>query len=279
MRVINNGPKHRLEVFDSLWEFVERASGVPEERKGASDKPELGGWSKTESLADACELAKMGYRDIRPKVDSIMDIMEERLADRFGNRFVTEYRVSGSSVDMGKFVTGEPECMIDWQEEPAASMGRVVKIVVAGSASHTIDPDWIVKRGTAVVALIDTLHKLGVGVELWWDSTINGTERSGEHTTAVRLHSSAEPMDVDDIMFALAHPSMLRRLTFAVQERSDTWKQQEAMRHKGYGTPSKLGISRTEHFDVKVEKLQDGSGDIVRDPLAWVIGTVEGLGF
>ena len=86
-------------------------------------------------------------------------------------------------------------------------------------------------------------------------------------------------MDVDDMMFAICHPSMLRRLGFAVQERSDTYEDQGAVTFGGYGQISQLGISRTEKFDVQIERLQDGRGDIVRDPLSWVISTVEGLGF
>lgn len=269
---------HRLEVFESLHEMVDYAIATPMDKRKASDEqgPWRTDWAKSESLQDSVDMAHTGYAEVRPQVESLMEIMEERLAERFGNRFVTQYAVAGGTVDIGKFVTGEPECMLEWVSEPAASMGRVVKVAVAGTASSSIDPEDMVRRGTAVVALLDTLHKLGVGLELWWDSTISGSD-STDHSTVVKLHDSSNPLDIDDLMWAVCHPSMLRRVTFAVQERSKTAKAQGV--GGGYGKPSTMGITKVQDFDVVIEKLQDGRGDIVRDPLAWVISTVEGLGF
>lgn len=269
---------HRLEVFDSLHEMVDYAKANPLSKRKSSDEQSdwRTDWAKSASLDEAVAMAHVGYAEVRPQVESLMEIMEERLAERFGNRFVTEYAVSGGTVDIGKFVTGEPECMLEWVSEPAASMGRVVKVAVAGTASSSIKPEDMIRRGTAVVALLDTLHKLGVGLELWWDSTITGND-SRDHSTVVKLHDSSNPLDIDDLMWAVCHPSMLRRMTFGVQERSETAKAQGV--GGGYGTPANMGITKVQDFDVVIEKLQNGSGDIVRDPLAWVISTVEGLGF
>lgn len=269
------------EVFDTYHEFVEFAknNNITDRASSKSGSQEFTG---TASLDEAVTLAQYGYTEVRPQVERLMEIMEERLAERFGNRFVTEYAVSGGSVDMGKFVTGEPECMLDWAQEPAASMGRVVKVVIAGSVSWQIDKQWIMSRGTAVLALVDTLHKLGVGVELWWESTVNGKttpDGANKFTTAVKLHDSAEPMDIDNLMFALAHPSMLRRMMFSVKEQSRYRKEIGAYDGQGYGTSTDMGMVRVDQFDVRIERLENGHGDIVKNPLAWVIGTVEGLGF
>lgn len=276
---IEKHPEHkaRYELFNSLVEMADYAGATPKSKRQASD--ERGEWrtewSGAQSLDHAMELAHAGYGEIRPEVDKILAVLEERLAERFGNRFVTEYSVTGGSVDMGKFVTGEPECMMDWVSEPAASMGRVVKICIAGTVSAGIKPDMIIRRGTAVVALLDTLHKLGVGLELWWDSTIEGSDHI-KHSTAVRLHDSAEPLDVDNLMWAVAHPSMLRRVTFAVQERSETAKAQGV--GYGYGRCCDMALPKVMDFDVTLERLE--AGDLSEsDPLKWVIQTVEGLGF
>lgn len=269
--------RSRYELFSSLVELVDYAAATPKSKRQASDERNTWQceWAKSDSLEHAMELAHKGYAEIRPQVEALMEVMEERLAERFGNRFVTDYAVSGGSVDMGKFVTGEPECMLEWVSEPAASMGRVVKVCLAGTVSSDIKPDMIIRRGTAVVALLDTLHKLGVGLELWWDSTIRGSDMV-DHSTAVLLHDSSEPLDVDNLMWAVAHPSMLRRVTFAVQERSQTAKAQGV--GGGYGRCTDMALPRIMDFDVTVERLQ--RGDLSEsDPLAWVIQTVEGLGF
>lgn len=264
------------EIFDSFHEFLAHAEGHdPKGASGTGTKQFTG----TDTFGEAMTVAKVGYTEIRPDVDKLVSVMQERLAERFGHRYVTYLDVSGANVDMGKFVTGEPECMMEFAQEPAASMGRVVKIVVGGSCSWTIDKQWIINRGTAVVALVDTLHKLGVGVEVWWESNVGGESngKGNKYTTACKVHDSAEPLDVDSIMFALAHPAMLRRLKFSVQEKSRYGRKSGA--YKNYGIPSTLALPRIDTFDVRVEKLQDGRGDIVNNPLEWVITTVEGLGF
>ena len=270
-----NGRTVRMEEFGSFGEYINRAKD--NQNPMSSNKDDRDGWSKTASLLEACSLAYNGWSEIRPDVDRLLNSLMERLDARFGDRYVTKYDVQGSFVDVGAFLQGVPECMVEFESEPAAAMGRVVRIVVAGTASSDIDPDDILRRGTAVVALIDCLHKMGLGVELWWDSTITGSDHNN-HCTAVRLHDSAEPMDIDSIMFAVAHPSMLRRLTFSVQEQSETAEKQNARPYGGYGRPTDMGSPLFSTFDVKVERLQSGRGDIVQDPLGWVMSTVQGLG-
>lgn len=272
MRIIKEH-KRRLEVFESLGEFAKLAT--QNSKPLASNKPEQNNWSKTENLVDACTLASNGWNEIRPEVDAVLVNLEDRLAEKFAALYVTEYATSGASVDMGRFVTGEPECMIEFAPTPKESMGRVVKIIVAGVASSGVDSEDIKRRGIAVLALVDTIHKMGVGIELWWESCIEGYTQ-GTHSTVVKLHDSSEPLDIDSVMFSLAHPSMLRRLVFSVQEQSETRKDQGV--GSGYGSISDMQYSKIEEFDVVVEKLQNGYGDIVRNPFQWVISTVQGLG-
>lgn len=274
MRIINE-TKQRLEVFDTFGEFIRLAEKNPKPQ--ASDRRGDTKWSKTESLSEASSLAHNGWNEIRPQVDSVLNDLTDRLSERLSSYYVTEFATSGASVDMGRFITGEPECMVEWSPVPEASMGRVVKIVIAGTVSSDIAPELIIRRGIAVLSLVDTIHKMGVGIELWWDSSIMGSDRTNKtHTTAVKLHDSSEPLDIDSVMFALAHPSMLRRLTFSVQEQSETADAQNV--GCGYGRCADMGLPLVEDFDVIVERLQSGHGDIVKDPMAWVMTTVQGLG-
>lgn len=271
MRIISE-PKRRYEIFDSLGEFASVAKGntAPQSSNGNTAK-----WAGSENLVEACNLASNGWSEIRPEVDAILVQLEDRLAEKFSTMYVTEYATSGAGVDMGRFVTGEPECMVEFMPQSQASMGRVVKIIVAGTASSGIDAEDIKRRGIAVLALVDTIHKMGVGIELWWESSIKGYKK-GSHSTVVKLHDSNEPLDIDSVMFSLAHPSMLRRLTFSVQELSQESDDQGV--GSGYGSPHDLQYTKQEEFDVTVEMLQSGTGDIVRDPFAWVMTTVQGLG-
>jgi hypothetical protein len=271
MNIIESPSKNkaRIEYFNSFGEMYNYAkdNDSPQSSNGNSEQ-----WAGTKSLAKACDLARNGWTEIRPEVDELLNDLTERLADKLDSLYKPQYDFGGAYVDMGRFVEGDPECMVTFQAVPEGAMGRVIKIAVSGTASAYIDAEDIKKRGVAIISLVDTINKLGFGVELWWDSTI---EHTGRHCTAVKLHDSADTLDINSVMFALAHPSMLRRLTFSVQEQSSNAKQQNV--GGGYGRPSTMGIVEAFDFDVTVEKLQDGHGDIVRNPMAWVMTTLKGL--
>lgn len=270
MKIINHN-KIRVEEFNSFGEYIRLAKG--NKNPLASNKKEEDKWSGTSSLEEACNLALHGWDEVRPEVDLLLGDLEPRFSEAFGEYYVTRHDVAGSFVDVGAYVTGEPECMMEFIPEPDARMGRVVKIVVAGTASSFVKSEHIMKRGIAVLALIDVIHKMGLGIELWWDESIRGG-----YATTVKLHDSAEPMDINTLMFALAHPSMLRRLQFSVQEQSEKAKEQDAVQYGGYGSPSELHSPKYTDYDVIVEKLQDGEGDIIQNPFEWVATTIKGLG-
>lgn len=275
-KAMPKGRKLHCELFDSLGEFIKYAQTNP--KTGSSDKPYQEDWHgpHAKSLKATCELATEGWTELRPRVDNILTDVTERLADKLSELYKPMYDFGGAYVDMGRFVEGDPECMVNFSASADNGIGRVIKVVVAGTASAYIQAEWLMARGVAVLSLIDTINKLGFGVELWWDSTISGDENNA-YTTAVKLHDSADTLDINSVMFALAHPSMLRRLTFSVQEQSETAHQQHATLGSGYGVPHKMGLPMVDDYDVIVEKLQDGSGDIVRDPMGWVMQTLKGM--
>ena len=264
--------------FDSLGDYVRHAKDNPTPKD--SNQPKSGSFNYTENLNEACNLAIHGWDEIRAEVDAQLDELVEHINDAFGEFYVSEHSTSGAFVDMGRFVTGEPECMVSFVSEPQARMGRVVKIVVNGVVSGHVHADIIKKRGIAILALVDTIHKLGVGIELWWEESMTGTGTGSkkEFSTLVKLHSSEEPMDINSLMFSLAHPDMLRRLQFSVQEQHKDWKAQGAYAGGGYGHVHDLYSPLHCDYDVVVEKLQNGDQDLVADTLQWVLSTVQGLG-
>lgn len=273
MRTIDTD-KYHYEVFDTFGEMVRFAQS--NKAPQSSNKREKEDWSGgCKSLQDACTLAATGWDAVRPEVDGLLDNVTERLASRLSDLYVTTNDFGGAYVDMGAYVQGEPECMVTFQSVPDGAVGRVVKIVVSGTVSWDIPQEHIRRRGVAILALVDTIARLGVAVELWWDSTVSGSGTQ-HYTTAVKLHDSTEVLDINSIMFGLAHPSMLRRLTFSVQEQSPKAREQHV--GGGYGCPANLGLPALDNdFDVVVERLQNGRGDIVQDPFGWVMSTLQGL--
>jgi hypothetical protein len=172
---------------------------------------------------------------------------------------------------------GDPECMIDYVTTPAGRMGRVVRVLVNGSASANVTPERIMQRGVLATALVDVLAKLGVGVEVWLESATDDRGKS-KHSQLIKLHSSEERLDIDNLMFAMAHPSMLRRVGFSILERTG-WSnaKQIAREGAGYGQPHDCLMKDYIQADVVIDKLQNATGDPVADGVAYIMSTVKGL--
>jgi len=269
-----------LEEYDSLAECLDYAGTNPTPK--SSNRSGGGDWGgKTASLQDAVNLGHQGYDEIRPQVEKLFTELESQLASRIESAFQTRYDFTGSVVDIGKFLTGEPECMIDFVPEPAERMGRVVRIIVNGSASARISPDDIIRRGVTVCALVDSVHKLGMGVEVYAEFPTNTegvNDRKGKvHSTLVKLHDSQQMLDINNLMFALCHPSMLRRISFSCLEMSE-WECAKQVINACYGYPHALESADRVGADVKCELLQSGSGDIINNPVEYVMSTLSGLG-
>lgn len=275
MKIINdtvNGVKRDIEVYESLGEAVRHAQNNPVPRSSNSSDKEF---SLTASLQDACELATKGWSDVRPQVDKLFGELESSISKTLDEQFNIRFDYSGDSVDMGRYMSGDPECMIDYVTEPQARMGRVIKVMVNVANSARITTKQILDRGVVVVALLDVLNKLGVGVELWTEMAIadKHVDEGKRFSQLVKIHDSSEMLDVDSTMFAIAHPSMLRRIGFGSIEqgvRSD-------LANGCYGYPSKMICNDIVNADIMIEKLQDSSEYMTKSPVQWVVDTLSGL--
>lgn len=270
-----------IEEFDSLAEALDYAGQNPDPK--SSNRTGSDGWAgNTGSLREAVELGHKGYEEIRPEVERMFTELESQLAERLETAFQTKFDYAGSVVDVGRFLSGEPECMIDFVPEPSARMGRVVRIVVNGSCSAYVDPERIIRRGVVVCALIDAVHKLGMGVEAYIEYAINDTginDRNGKvYSSVIKLHDSQQMLDINNLMFALCHPSMFRRVGFSMLERSDWERAQYCVKHS-YGYPAALESSVRLGADVSCEMLQSGKDEYEgQKPVDWVMSTLSGLG-
>jgi hypothetical protein len=153
-------------------------------------------------------------------------------------------------------------------------MGRVVKVLLNGSCSWRVTAETIQARGALACALVETLNKLGVGIEVWIENCTYSNNNL--HSMLVKLHSSEQRLDIDNLMFAMAHPSMLRRISFSVMERSD-WPEARKIIGGGYGQAHNVQMADFLSADVTIDKLEDATGDPIQDGVKYIMSTVRGL--
>lgn len=170
-------------------------------------------WHGTESFEQAKNMALNGWSGIRAEVDALVENIEHAIMPNLAPAFTSYFDVSGGMVDVGRFLDGEPECMVETKLVEMAKPGKVVTVLVQGFYSSASDEGEIKARGAAVVALIDAIEKMQHSTEIYVEYTL-----SERICHLVKVKGAGESLDIDTLMFILAHPSAYRRISFGVQE-------------------------------------------------------------
>jgi hypothetical protein len=204
----------------SWHEFVETASAPPSIDNPASREVKAGWHGAT--WEEALRLAVDGW----PVALEEADVTVEQLRAGAGlGHVVTElepaWDVTGSEVDIAAYLSGVPECMIDAVPRQVSRRGKVVTFLIPAAYSHRVRHDSIINRGLALATLCSAIIDAGHSVEIWsgFSADLRTSQGRLRSRGAARVISAGEPFDVGRLIFAVAHPAMLRRLWFGVWDR------------------------------------------------------------
>lgn len=228
----------------TLTEFADIAEQigqeeVTEQRQGNSK------WYEG-TLDDALRMARgEGWKGGTKTIDSI-NLEVSRLVDAevVSDTFSYRYDVVGGAIDIGRFLTGEPECMIEAHPVPLAKRGKVVRVVVPFGISSAVKPSEILRRGSAVVSLIDALARAHYSLEVWSVMACHSGSKARTSVThrfayAVKVLGAADKYDPALVAYGTGHPTMFRRLAFMVGEHENrTTRHRFGWDNKYYGSPS-----------------------------------------
>lgn len=228
---------HRLE-FDNFVDFLAVAeTGSPrsryqDSRNSPNERWDLGdGWDAT------LKLAHSGWSEGVDKVMDISSVLIESVQKSMEmvNSKIMHDDVSGSLVNVPVYLSGLPENMISF--DPVYRSNKVVRFGVSCAFSAYIPADVIVRRGAAIAAAVDLLEAKEIRCEVILQERVTGyiNNESLASEWFVTLKKANMPLQIDQLAFAIAHPSMLRHLGFAVQENllPDEW--QDAICGSAYG--------------------------------------------
>jgi hypothetical protein len=210
-------PEDTVHALGPMWswqEFTDRA-------RAPDSIPDGGGRGSTDEWAgatwtEALRLANDGWTTVLPEVDAEVAKLRERVeAEVLTTALVPAWDVTGSEVDVGAYLSGEPECMVDAVPQRISSRGRVVTFLVPAGYVNTTPHSVVHNRGVALAALCASITASGHSVEIWsgFCPYVDETDR---YAAVARVISAAEPLDMGRLMFVMTHPAMLRRLWFAV---------------------------------------------------------------
>lgn len=178
-------------------------------------------WNGYATHTDALRMAKGdGYTEAVPDAKALLRWIETDLGDAMVTHFDAIYDVAGGSVDVGRFLAGNPECMVSVMPTKIMRTGRVIKVAVSTNYDAGIHASTIRARGAAVMALVEAFAMLNHPCEIWAIQCATG-RRSGSSGNRrflyqIKVQESDQPMQWGRIMFALAHPAMRRQMGFAI---------------------------------------------------------------
>jgi len=212
----------RFNSWDEFLEFTESPGevdpvGGSEQAVSHSFHGNGNTWEATRRFALA------GWEQGREKIHRARELLALPERAEFAERVLPEYGVAGDEVDVGRFVSGEPECMVSFRPSLQRARGKCVRFFVNMSVSCGYTEDVITRRGTLVACFVDLLESAGYRVEIWMSFSASSTtvdrDKNVSVETLVKLKSFDQRLEIDRIAFALCHPCSLRRLGFRAWEK------------------------------------------------------------
>jgi len=244
--------------FESWLAFLEAASdksALPDVARSSRDND--AGFHGTSTWEAAVELA-------RDAAISPVGIAAGGTGGTFGLVLDASYDASGAEVDVGRYLSGDPDNMIVYGLKPARRCGRVVTLQVDVSVSHDVPCAEIRSHGAAAFALADVLRERGLGLDVYVTRRVVPRSSPSRHSwqMVVKVQSSEAPFDASRVEFAMTHPAMLRRLAFSLAE-----LEMDPIRRlfrfgagMGYGVPQPRRLADVDVYLPRHERLADHGG-------------------
>lgn len=200
-------------------------------------------WFGTPTFCDALNLAHYGWTEFLHMVEQT-DIDCWNTLNNI-QLWETKYSVAGSSIDMGRYIIGMPENMFHQQNvfyEKFHTCPKFVNIVVNISYCWERDFTYVFERGINVLNAINTLETNNIKTRIvLMDCCDNSPHASNDlYRIFITIKEYQDMFYLEKLMFPIAHPSFLRRLTFSAKERESQEIRElfGFIRNQGYGTPS-----------------------------------------
>lgn len=267
----------RFETWDEMIAHAETVTpdGCPVARRESINYMGDVSWDLGVKWQGALDLAKTGWPEGAKKAQEYTDALFAKVA---ASMPVPEQQwdTEGLGWDIGKVMNNEPEHWFHYQDGRDIQDGpRFIRVVVNVAASAGIDSRTLLARGSVVAALVELLEFAGHRVELQVvECTAGGWGQRQSFLMGTTVKTFLAPLHMPLVAYAVSHPSVLRRLVFAVKENCPEW---EALGvPNGYGAPAEVPTDM--QGDVYCPKMHLQDGVPWEDPKAAVRWIIHELG-
>lgn len=205
-------------VFENTYTYAEVLDLAPQGEGSSHKEAKDREWDLGVGFDGAIDLARKGWTPGLAEMSKLTEAI--RLPDVDLSRLIARYNVTGGSVNVGRFLGGDPRHM---RQVHMTNAKPIVKIAVGAAHQCRFSATDILYTGAAVAAVADLLMATGFGVQIdtaciVGHNATGGNGRGFGHRIITTLKSSDEVTDMSTIAFGIAHPAYLRRILFGVME-------------------------------------------------------------
>ena len=188
-------------------EFVREAQGT--DVNSLSHGGPGGGyaWDLGVDWYESVKRATSGDNTLVVSASQLLDKIQINTSDV--SAFKTVLGVAGGGVCVPAYLTSHPESMLSRQRRPRSS--PQVNLYVCINSSAGVCADDLLKRGTAILALLEALRLQQVAVDLFLVSVLGAYNKSDNANYGV-IEIPSRPLDLSTVGFAVAHPAFDRHL-------------------------------------------------------------------
>lgn len=171
-------------------------------KKGSSIEVGDKEWFGTSSLEGAIDLFRNNRSRLLPK-----GFKRHKINNVHSLGTDVEFNVTGDYLDMGRYMSGEPE--VFGTNINGDLTGKVIRVYINASATAYWDADVVMWGAEKLAEVINALYLSG--------AKVSTTFMSAEETQwiEVKLNDFGDPIDPVDLI-AVASPAFIRRLCFAI---------------------------------------------------------------
>jgi hypothetical protein len=218
-------------------------------------------WTLGVGWEDSVKRATLGDNSLVVGASTLLDKLQINTGEV--TAFKTVLGVSGGAVCVPAFLTNHPESMLGRQRRPHNT--RQVNIYLNTTSSAGVSGDALLRRGTAVLALLEGLRMQQVAVDLFLVSTLDkyNNRNNGCEYSVIELPS--RPLDLATVGFAVAHPAFTRNLVYGLHRKlgfAGGWATDSSV----LGVRKALGLAPQ---DVYIDKVY-GHEENITNPQAWL---------
>jgi hypothetical protein len=141
--------------------------------------------------------------------------------------------VAGSVVDMGRYLDGEPECMIEFTQTEVELRGKILDIYFDLVVSGGMSTNAMTNYGIGVYSIVDALEQEGYRVNLYVCGTWEFQDR--KEVVTIKIKTSEQHLEMNQMLYCIAHPSFCRRHLFS-------WYDKQPKNKYGRGQPQELKL-------------------------------------